>query len=284
MPTTPYRVKFPKGLDINDAKPYAFALYLKGEEQGPHTTPFHRHPNGLIGFSATDGRFSMDLADRTLPVPRHVAVYVPPGVLHNSHLTKGSVMLSFHIAPEVCERFLPDKPMRIVLNRMTEEMLKHFASVYKNTDACITARRLVSLIVQEVRMAPRVPESFGLLPENAVLRQIAMALSDAQEPLKTIEEWGEQFGMSGKTLSRLVVRETGMTFGKWSTHFRLLAALEALNDNQTIEAAAGAARYATTSAFIESFSKVFGCTPGTYRNQDLLEGNLPFFDIPARNS
>ena len=264
MPSS-YRVEFPPTVNINDTAPYAFATYLSGKPEGPGSLPMHRHPNGLIGMAATAGRFEMDFEFRRIPVPRHTAVYVPPGTLHNSVLVKDMQMISLHIGPEVCREFLPDQPVRYFLNPMLEEMLKHFARVHKTTDAGISARRIASVFIQELAAAPRVPEGFAQIPTQPTLRRIAQRIIADPGDEQTIDQWGAEFEMSGKTLARLVVRETGLTFGKWRLNFKLLAALEALNEGASVEAAADAAGYATTSAFITSFAKVFECTPGVWR-------------------
>lgn len=284
MPSTAYRVKIPVGIDINDARPYAFSLYLRGESESEKTLPFHRHPNGLIGLSLQGGRFAMDFDHSSWPVPRHAAVYVPPGVVHNAHLDRKAIMLSFHIAPEVCEKFLPQKPTRFVLNAMTEEMLKHFTSVYKTSQASITAKRIASLIIEEVRMSAQLPVDFALLPEHPLLRRIAQQFAQPKSLLRTVDDWAALYGMSGKTFSRLVLSECGITFGKWRNHFRLLQALEVISDGNSVEEAAAAAQYGTTSSFIDAFRRVFGCTPGVYRRQHAIISSERFFEFSDKNS
>ena len=88
------------------------------------------------------------------------------------------------------------------------------------------------------------------------------------------------FAVGEKTLARITLKETGMSFARWAMHFRLLPAMRALFDGVSVEEAAGIAGFQTTAAFINAFTRVFGVTPGKWR--DTEQGNGPWL-TPATN-
>lgn len=82
-------------------------------------------------------------------------------------------------------------------------------------------------------------------------------------------------GASERTLSRLFRDQTGMTFPLWRNQLRLHHALVALSSGgsgsggsatgRSVSTVAAASGYSSASAFIDSFRKTFGTTPGTYQ-------------------
>ena len=71
-------------------------------------------------------------------------------------------------------------------------------------------------------------------------------------------------GASVRTIERLFVRQTGMTFGRWLQRVRALHALERLAAGDSVVQAGLAVGYDSTSAFIAMFKRVLGRTPGSY--------------------
>ncbi len=71
-------------------------------------------------------------------------------------------------------------------------------------------------------------------------------------------------GASKRTVERLFVRETGLTFGRWRQQLRLMQALRFLAEGKKVSHAAYEAGYGTPSAFIFVFRRILGATPGRY--------------------
>lgn len=82
--------------------------------------------------------------------------------------------------------------------------------------------------------------------------------------------------MSERNFSRLVVRETGMSFGQWRLRLLMLTATRRLLEGDTTETVAQALGYETPSAFIAAFKRVFGMTPGRYRTEAFVTDTYPF--------
>ncbi|KJK56657.1 helix-turn-helix domain-containing protein [Saccharothrix sp. ST-888] len=62
---------------------------------------------------------------------------------------------------------------------------------------------------------------------------------------RTLDALGRATGSSRRTLSRLFVRDTGLTFDQWRTRLRLCTALPLLASGQPLARAARAVGYAT---------------------------------------
>ena len=80
---------------------------------------------------------------------------------------------------------------------------------------------------------------------------------------RTLSELGRVVGASERTLSRLCRAELGMTFPQWRTQLRLHEALVLLANGESVTRVAHATGWASTSAFIDTFRRAFGHTPGS---------------------
>ncbi len=262
-----FGVSLHQGIDLNDTEPYAFSLiYRTDTETG--VPELHRHRTGMLGMQICCGQFGVELSDRRLAVPRHAAFWIPPDIAHCTIQAPDVVSICLHVAPEVCHQYLPKHPVRLVLNPMTEEMIKHFARVWQTTKAGVSATRISKLIVSELSCTPHLQEGFAPVPDHPYFKTMVDELIDTKIEHKTMQQWADSFGISSKTLARLTQKLTGMPFSQWSVQFRLLPALTALSEGDTVEETAYQCGYETTAAFIAAFTRVFGITPGKYRRTD----------------
>jgi AraC-like DNA-binding protein len=68
-----------------------------------------------------------------------------------------------------------------------------------------------------------------------------------------------------RTLARLFRVEYGATYPQWRTSFRVFHAMIELSQGATVTETAHRCGWATTSAFVDTFARRMGQTPGTYR-------------------
>lgn len=263
MSSTAHPVAWPESVDLDDTAPYDFSVVFSTTTEVSWRRSLHTHPTGVIGMRIGGGRFGVELESGFVAIPSHCAVWVPPGCPHNLVQMSDTKSVSLHIAPEVSCR-MPSEPMRCFVNPMTFEMMKHFAAVYGSTEKGIHAKRLASILIEEVLAAPRIPRGFGPIPNDKTLMRVFQRLDDPAVRRLTAEGIASEAGVSAKMLSRLALRETGLTFGHWRLHCVMLYALEDLARGETVEFTADHAGFDTASAFIRAFARIFGVTPGEY--------------------
>ena len=123
--------------------------------------------------------------------------------------------------------------------------------------------RIMTLVLDELRELPVVPLH---LPEPSDLRLKGIAAGIKQNPSnkRTLVEWGEKVGASSRTLARLFLADTGLTFRHWQRQARLLDGLVRLAKRQPVTEVALGVGYETPSAFIAMFRRALGVTPGQY--------------------
>ena len=122
---------------------------------------------------------------------------------------------------------------------------------------------LAGMVLDQLKTAECVPLQ---LPEPVDPRslRVAKALLDDPSDQRPLEELRERAGANKRTIERLFQAETQVTFGKWRQQLRLLHALRLLAGGAKITQVALDAGYSTPSAFISTFRRTLGTTPGRY--------------------
>ncbi|MBN9248292.1 MAG: helix-turn-helix transcriptional regulator, partial [Hyphomicrobium sp.] len=125
-------------------------------------------------------------------------------------------------------------------------------------DAC-----LMQLLLYELRELDVLPLHLPM-PDDTRLRTICEALLLSPDDISTAGDWADRFGVTSKTVHRLFLKETGLTFGQWRQQARLLSALERLARGDKIIDVAVDSGYASQSAFTAMFRRHFGTTPSAF--------------------
>ena len=153
-----------------------------------------------------------------------------------------------------------------------------------------TARQRASLeqvALDQLRRVDQLPVGLPTLADDR-LRAIAALLRADPADERTLAELGVVVGASERTLSRLFRQEAGMSFPQWRTQFRLQHALVLLADRTPVTTTALACGWSNPSAFIETFRRAFGATPGKFyadtRPVHSLTGALQVPTEPSRVS
>jgi AraC-like DNA-binding protein len=82
--------------------------------------------------------------------------------------------------------------------------------------------------------------------------------------VRTLADWARTVGAGSRTLARLFLAETGMSFRHWHQQVRLLEALRRLASQEPVTTVALDLGYDSPSAFIAMFKRALGMTPGQY--------------------
>ena len=70
--------------------------------------------------------------------------------------------------------------------------------------------------------------------------------------------------MSERTLARLVVAETGMSYGRWRQQLGIVLAIQRMAEGASVQKVAGDLGYESAGSFVTMFRKALGTSPGRY--------------------
>lgn len=112
------------------------------------------------------------------------------------------------------------------------------------------------------------------MPKKPQLLKISLALANEPGNDKRMTDWATWAGISPRSLTRNFIRDTGFTFTEWRQRVRLLIALEMLASGKQVTEVSLDLGYDNVSAFITLFRRIFGTTPGNYKEMMRGKNNL----------
>ncbi|SQC91902.1 HTH-type transcriptional repressor of iron proteins A [Cedecea neteri] len=108
-------------------------------------------------------------------------------------------------------------------------------------------------------------QNFSLpVSANPKIRVMADALVSQPEDRSTLKAWAKRLALSERSLARLMVHETGLTFGRWRQQLHLIIALKELASGVAVQNVAAQLGYESVNAFITMFKKTMNSTPAQY--------------------
>src|SRR5882724_279020 len=226
MPRSGQTAARPRSTDPADYQQVArpVAAMAKDFPAGQHIAR-HLHPRAQLIFAAA-GVMLVSTDEGSWAVPPQRAVWMPAGIAHEIRMPGVVAMRTLYVRSDAAAR-MPARVHVIAVSALLRELILRACALPVLYEERGAAGRLMSLILDEIAALP----TLGLdlpMPHDPRLGRICRALRADPGSTRTLEEWGREAGGSGRTLARLFVRETGLTFAAWRQQARLLAALARL--------------------------------------------------------
>lgn len=224
-----------------------------GEWIPPHSHPQHQLAwtrGGVLGVAVDDSYW-------VLPPTR--ALWLPAGVVHSTGATRDAVLCGLYLEPDRCALDWAE-PTAVRVDGLLANLITHLARTDLADDVRLRAEAVVLDLLHPLPATPiDVPR-----PVDDRVRAVADVLhADPADP-RSLEAHARAAGVSRRTMTRLFVNDTGMSFDRWRTHLRLRTALPLLAENRPVSQVARVVGYATPSAFLAAFRRTTGTTPRRY--------------------
>ena len=224
-------------------------------------TGWHSHPRGQLLY-AIEGVMIVQSSAGSWVVPPNRALWLTAGTEHCVRMSGDVKMRTVYIdAAEIGG--LPETTGVINVSPLLRELI--VAAVRVPVDFIPGGRdeRLMRLLVDELRVSDVLPLHLPI-PADARIRSICEALIEKPADVSTVAQWAGMLGVAAKTVHRLFVKETGMTFAQWREQSRLLFALRRIAHGERIIDIAFDCGYASQSAFTAMFRRHFGIPPSAF--------------------
>ncbi|MGF1629903.1 MAG: helix-turn-helix domain-containing protein [Kiloniellaceae bacterium] len=228
---------------------------------GASLRPWHHHRRGQLLY-ADQGVMQVSTAAGTWVVAPAQAVWVPPGVEHQVGHRAGIAMRTLYVDAAVA-RELPSECCVVAIPALLRQLILRAMEVGLDYAPGSAGARVMAVIFDELRALK--PEPLHLPhPRDPRLKKIAEALLADPADGRALADWAKGAGASERTLARLFVKQTGMTFGAWRERLRLTTAVARLAEGEPVTSVAYDLGYQSPSAFIAMFRRSLGDTPGRY--------------------
>ena len=221
----------------------------------------HAHDEAQL-FHVIKGSLAVDTECGTYFVPPERAVWLPARVAHESRYLTDTEFRFLYFKGSAAEE-LPKEQQVLQVTPLLRELIGAFMSYRRSETASGPAARIGAVIVDQLKMLPATPLQLPM-PEDTRLRQVCEAIIRCPAEIPSLSEASASAAMSVRSFERRIREETGMNYRTWCRQVRLFRALELLAAGRSVSDVSHKLGYEGPSAFVATFKKAFGVTPGRY--------------------
>jgi AraC-like DNA-binding protein len=243
--------------DALDVPVIALRLDIVENENEPQ---FHQHHKAQL-VVALRGGVTCETVNGLWMVPPQFAVWIPGGIRHAIRVTANALLCFLYVNPAAVK--MPEQCCTLSVTPLLRELIQRLAVLPAPYEQNTPTARLAYVLLEELSQM-KVEQLYVSMSEDPRIRKMADMLLQNPADRSKVAEWGARFAMSERTLTRLLVRETGMTFGRWRQQLHIILALQRLSAGALVQRVAEDLGYESVNAFITMFRKVLGRPPARY--------------------
>ncbi len=222
---------------------------------------FHRHPRGQLAY-ASSGVIKVYTDSGSWIVPPSQALWIPGGMRHSVNPEVTSEIRHLFIDPSCLPR-LPEQCSVVEVSPLLRELILRVADFGDDYPPDSPASRLCAVILDELQALE--PSQLHLPASNdRRLKRVMQGMIDQPAASTGLADWATRVGASERTLRRLFIKQTGMTFQQWRRQLLLHEAVDRLGRGESVMKVALELGYRSPSAFVAMFKKALGKPPGQY--------------------
>jgi len=143
--------------------------------------------------------------------------------------------------------------MVINVSSLLRELILHACTIAKLRKENPAERRIVEMILDQLNVVESIPLQLPHPVDSRATRVARTLFANPGDP-RTLEKLCMDCGASKRTIQRLFLAETKMTFHKWRQQLRLLHAMQRLAAGDKVTSAALEAGYNSTSGICKGRS------------------------------
>lgn len=225
--------------------------------------PIHSHDEAQLTFAAA-GMVQVHTGEGRWLVPSQLGVWIPAGVAHRVEVLADAELWMVHWQPAVAQAWAPptrlDRPFAL---RVTALMRALLDAAFATAMTAEKTELVVRLMLHELTATAHAP-TFLPLPTSAVGRRVAdVAAGDLRNQL-SIDEIASRAATSVRTVSRVFLAETGLTFKLWRQRARIVQAMDRLGRGKAIAQVSSELGFASAASFACAFRQVTSMTPTAF--------------------
>lgn len=222
--------------------------------------PTHQHRKGQLVL-ALRGGVTCEVPKALWVVPPNCAVWVPGDMPHSNRVTPNARICLLFVEPGAAA--LPHECCTLSITPLVQQLIERLADLPRDYAPDSFAGRLARVLLDELSTM-QVEQLHLPISGEPRIRRIADALTRNPADRSTLDAWARRVAMSERSLARLMLKETGLTFGRWRQQLHLIVALRQLAAGATVQQVSADLGYESVTAFITMFKKALGQPPARY--------------------
>lgn len=229
--------------------------------EGGFETGFHAHTHGQL-MLVQRGDITMQSERGLSVVAPQTALWIPAAATHKIKMRAPLAGYALLVEPKTAH--LPTACGSFTTTPLLRELLMRASELPLDAPRNGMAGRLIGLIFDELAAA-RIDAHALPAPSDIRLRRMVDALAENPADDATLTVWAKRLGLGERTLTRLLLAETGLTFTRWRCQLHAVLAMQRLGAGASVQQVATDLGYESASSFVTMFKRTVGQTPGRYR-------------------
>lgn len=260
---------------------YAYLVMAKRSEDHEYLQTVPRsvaamaksYPAGYVGYLhthtraqflyAASGSMRLTFVLGCWIIPPKRAVWIPAGYPHQTGSIGPLEMRTLYIDGRSNPSSSPTVPRMLRVSSLLHELVLRAVEMPIEYDETGQDGRIISALLGEIDWTAIHPVSLPALRDKR-LQIMERALTNNPGDSGTLEEWAARLELSPRTLTRLIRRETDLSFQAWRDQIRTFAAIPMLAEGKPLVEIADAVGYETAWSFTAMFKRVTGKVPSRY--------------------
>lgn len=226
---------------------------------------WHSHDAAQL-FHVVRGSIAVDTDHGTFFAPPERAVWLPPKVAHQTRYLTDTDLRYVYVQNGHIEG-LPETPQVIQVTQLLRALILAFMSFPRAETASGPAARIAAVILDQLKTLPAAPLQLPM-PQEERLRSLCEAMVRCPAHIPALGEAAARCATSPRSFERRMKAETGLSYRTWVRQVKLFRALELLAAGRSVSDVSHKLGYEGPSAFVATFKKAFGVTPGRYFETD----------------
>jgi AraC-like DNA-binding protein len=227
---------------------------------GGTTMERHRHPGHQLIYVST-GLLVAQTSAGSWVASRDRAIWMPAMTWHE-HRAYGAAVIHTLGFDAGVPPLRSESPAIVAVTALLRELMVALtdpATPEPEVD------RLRAVLRDRLHRSAQEPISLPAARDPRLSCACALALEDLRTPMP-LSVLADAALTTERTLSRLFRKETGMSYPQWRAQARAIHAMILLAQGESVTDTASLCGWSTPSAFIDSFRRAMGQTPGEYRD------------------
>lgn len=227
-----------------------------------HDFAKHKHDWHQVVY-AISGVLTVVADGQSFVISPDKAAWISAGTVHQVGSFLGAEYHSFWLADNP-GGILSERAVGIFsVSPLLKALIVEAAKIYGKQDDGGYFKRIYRLVLDQLYRANLLSSALPW-PKSTALSKLCETLYVDPTDSRGPEQWGAELGMSGRTLARRFLTETGMPLRTWRRQLRLFRAIELLESGMNVTGIALELGYSSTSAFIYAFRTEMKCSPLVY--------------------
>ena len=241
-------------------------IFGKNEKWEANTEiPMHHHSRHQLIYS-TKGTIKVLTDQGFWILPPFKAIWINKNTSHGFRTKFSAEIYILYIKEEIDLQLSSNSCVVLDVNPLIKELVNKCVNFKWYYSPKSSEERLSQVLMDQLIYLDQPPVNIPE-PQNIKIYKIAELFRDDPSNNLTLTEIAKIIHTSERTIERLFIQDTGMSFIEWRNRFRLVTSLEYLAENETVSTIANLVGFDHSSSYISAFKRLFGCTPKKYFSQ-----------------